>query len=133
MNSKIFDLLEKLEIEVVNLNSVEEQIQAVNFIREAISKISPFEKEPIDCVKWIPADELENNFNDISPEKESELDLLHECIKSNGYTNPILVYKIGNQKYEIADGLSASIVGKKYKDINERLHGYLPVVIINEF
>ena len=59
------------------------------------------------------------------------MELLHTSIKEDGYTQPIVVYQ-HDGKYEVVDGFHRNRVGKEYKDINERIKGYLPVVVINE-
>ena len=33
--------------------------------------------------------------------------------------------------YEVVDGFHRNRVGKEYADIRERIHGYLPIVVIN--
>lgn len=56
---------------------------------------------------------------------------MHTSIQEDGYTQPIVVYQ-HDGIYEVVDGFHRNRVGKEYKDIAERIHGYLPVTIIND-
>ncbi|MED0704804.1 ParB/RepB/Spo0J family partition protein [Aneurinibacillus aneurinilyticus] len=96
-----------------------------------LSSISPF-SEPVDLVRWVPADQVQ--ANEYNPNKVSspEMKLLHTSIKLDGYTQPIVTYHLPNGKYEVTDGFHRNRIGKEYKDINERIHGYLPIVVIDK-
>ena len=68
------------------------------------------------------------NPNSVAP---PEMELLHTSIQEDGYTQPIVVYQ-HDGIYEVVDGFHRNRVGKEYADIRERIHGYLPVVVIND-
>lgn len=121
----------KKEIERIEQLPIEDKVKEINELKKGIKKISPFVKEPVDCVIWVKSDEVvanEYNPNHVAP---PEMELLHTSIKEDGYTQPIVVYQ-HDGKYEVVDGFHRNRVGKEYKDINERIKGYLPVVVINE-
>lgn len=121
----------KKELERIDQLPVEDKVKEINELKKGIKKISPFVKEPVDCVIWVKSDEVvanEYNPNHVAP---LEMELLHTSIKEDGYTQPIVVYQ-HDGKYEVVDGFHRNRVGKEYKDINERIKGYLPVVVINE-
>lgn len=121
----------KKELERIDQLPIEDKVKEINELKEGIKKISPFVKEPVDCVIWVKSDEVvanEYNPNHVAP---PEMELLHTSIKEDGYTQPIVVYQ-HDGKYEVVDGFHRNRVGKEYKDINERIKGYLPVVVINE-
>lgn len=121
----------KKELERINQLPIEDKVKEINELKKGIKKISPFVKEPVDCVIWVKSDEVvanEYNPNHVAP---PEMELLHTSIKEDGYTQPIVVYQ-HDGKYEVVDGFHRNRVGKEYKDINERIKGYLPVVVINE-
>lgn len=59
------------------------------------------------------------------------MELLHTSIQEDGYTQPIVVYQ-HDGIYEVVDGFHRNRVGKECADIHERVHGYLPVTIIND-
>lgn len=121
----------KKELERIDQLPIEDKVKEINELKKGIKKISPFVKEPVDCVIWVKSDEVvanEYNPNHVAP---PEMELLHTSIKEDGYTQPIVVYQ-HDEKYEVVDGFHRNRVGKEYKDINERIKGYLPVVVINE-
>ena len=121
----------KNEFERINNMELDEKIKAINEIKMELKKISPFSKEPVDCVIWVKKDDVvanEYNPNHVAP---PEMELLHTSIKEDGYTQPIVTYNTDNH-YEVVDGFHRNRVGKEYQDITKRIHGYLPVVVINE-
>jgi ParB-like chromosome segregation protein Spo0J len=121
----------KKELERIDQLPIEDKVKEINELKKGIKKISPFVKESVDCVIWVKSDEVvanEYNPNHVAP---PEMELLHTSIKEDGYTQPIVVYQ-HDGKYEVVDGFHRNRVGKEYKDINERIKGYLPVVVINE-
>ena len=108
----------------------EEKIKEINEIKEYLKKISPFKTEPVECVQWVEADKVianDYNPNSVAP---PEMELLHTSIQEDGYTQPIVVWQ-HDGIYEVVDGFHRNRVGKEYEDIKERIHGYLPVVVIN--
>ena len=107
-----------------------EKVTAINEIKAMLKAISPFNSEPVECVQWVKADEVianDYNPNSVAP---PEMELLHTSIQEDGYTQPIVVWYHDNI-YEVVDGFHRNRVGKEYADIRERIHGYLPVVVIN--
>lgn len=123
------DTLVKLIEEISGLPK-SDKIQAINAVKRALHEISPFNTEPVDCVIWVPNDQVE--ANDYNPNKVAppEMRLLQLSIQEDGYTQPIVVYGM-NDYYEVVDGFHRNRVGKECEDIKERIHGYLPVVVIN--
>lgn len=108
-----------------------EKIAAINRIKEDLKKISPFINEPVECVQWVKEELVianDYNPNTVAP---PEMELLHTSILEDGYTQPIVVYQ-HDGIYEVVDGFHRNRVGKEYSDIKERIHGYLPVTIIND-
>lgn len=107
-----------------------EKITAINDIKAALKSVSPFDDNPVECVRWVPAEEVianDYNPNSVAP---PEMELLHTSIQEDGYTQPIVVW-YHDGIYEVVDGFHRNRVGKEYADIRERVHGYLPVVVIN--
>jgi ParB-like chromosome segregation protein Spo0J len=109
----------------------EEKISVLNEVRKILHDSSPLKGEPVDCVLWIKSEEV--HANDYNPNSVAppEMELLHTSIAADGYTQPIVTFP-NNGAYEVVDGFHRHRVGKEYKDIAERVHGYLPVVAINE-
>lgn len=88
---------------------------------------------PVYGVKAIPIEKIranEYNPNSVAP---TEMKLLYDSIKEDGYTMPIVCYyHKDDDMYEIVDGFHRYTVMLKYKDIYEREKGLLPVSIIDK-
>lgn len=107
-----------------------DRVDAMNCLRFEMHKSSPFVSEPVDCVLWINADEV--GANDYNPNSVAppEMKLLEHSISQDGYTQPIVAWR-EDQKFEVVDGFHRNRVGKECKSVRKRVHGYLPVVIVN--
>jgi len=106
------------------------QLDILNAIKLELSKISPL-KDPVDTVQWIPADKIhanEYNPNTVAP---PEMRLLTHSILMDGFTQPIVAYKDGDS-YEVVDGFHRYRAGTENKMINNRLKGFLPIVVIDK-
>lgn len=133
MKQELIDNIKEIE----NLD-IEERIKTITEIKQLLKKISPFQNEPVDCVTWVKEELVianDYNPNTVAP---PEMELLHTSIQEDGYTQPIVVYQhdgiyeVVDGIYEVVDGFHRNRVGKEYKDIHDRIHGYLPVTIIND-
>lgn len=126
----IKELVNQLKEEINKLD-LSDKVKALNEIREMIGEVSPFQ-EPVDCVRWIESDKV--HANEYNPNKVAspEMKLLHTSIKLDGYTQPIVAYRLEDGTYEVVDGFHRNRVGKEYKDIRERIHGYLPIVVLDK-
>ena len=107
-----------------------EKIAALNKARQALHEISPFKAEPVDCVLWVPADQVEANDYNPNTVAPPEMKLLALSIGEDGYTQPIVAWG-KNDYYEVVDGFHRNRVGKEDKAVRERIHGYLPITLIN--
>lgn len=108
-----------------------EKVEALNGFKQLLKTLSPFTSEPVDCVQWVKEDLVianDYNPNSVAP---PEMELLHTSIQEDGYTQPIVVFE-HDGIYEVVDGFHRNRVGKECEDIRERIHGYLPVTIIND-
>lgn len=111
--------------------SLGEKITALNGIRRALHEHSPFRDEPVDYVKWVPADSVVGNLynpNNVAP---PEMELLYISIKEDGFTQPIVTYPQPEDS-RIVDGFHRNRIGKERKDIKTKIHGHLPIVAINK-
>jgi ParB-like chromosome segregation protein Spo0J len=107
------------------------RIDVLNEVRKILHEASPLRSEPVDCVLWVKSDNVRANDYNPNSVAPPEMELLHTSIAADGYTQPIVTFP-NNGEYEVVDGFHRHRVGKEYKDISERVHGYLPVVAINE-
>lgn len=111
--------------------STKEKIDAINKIREAIHNISPFKNEPVDFVRWVDSPDV--HANDYNPNSVAppEMELLRLSIANDGYTQPIVTW-VDDDRREVIDGFHRNRVGKECPDVQARIHGYLPVVTVND-
>lgn len=105
------------------------RVERLNEVRQLISELSPFATEPVDFVRWVPAETVRANSYNPNSVAPPEMELLRLSIAADGYTQPI-VSMPDDQGYEVVDGFHRHRVGKESPDIQARIHGYLPVVAI---
>jgi len=118
-------------IDLIDTMPFSEQIDTINHIKLEIHSISPFKKEPVDCVIWEKQENVvanEYNPNKVAP---PEMKLLAHSIHKDGYTQPIVTWPNDKGQIEVIDGFHRNRVGKENEQVRERIHGYLPVVKIN--
>jgi ParB-like chromosome segregation protein Spo0J len=118
----LFSALDELDLDT--------KVDTLNRIREALLAHSPFKAEPVDCVRWIKSDQV--NANDYNPNSVAppEMKLLEHSITEDGYTQPIVSWQ-RDGVFEVVDGFHRHRVGKESATVRERVHGYLPAVVIN--
>lgn len=110
-----------------------ERVNELNKVRLRLHELSPFHSEPVDCVLWVPCDDIV--ANDYNPNKVAppEMELLEISILNDGYTQPIVTWQNHDKdKIEVIDGFHRNRVGKESKLVRKRIHGYLPTVVIRE-
>lgn len=117
-------------IKTISDFDLDDKVDAINQIRQALHDISPFNTEPVDFVKWVKNPLV--HANDYNPNSVAppEMELLRLSIDADGYTQPIVSMPNDNGMYEVIDGFHRHRVGKECKDIQGRVHGYLPLVQI---
>lgn len=128
----IEELTEQLIKAIETKTSVEETVEALNYIRKRLHDVSPMKSEPCDCIEWVKIEDVQANEYNPNHVAAPEMKLLYRSIKEDGYTMPIVTYKLKNDKREIVDGFHRNRVGREHKDITERIHGYLPVSTIDK-
>lgn len=128
MTTKIIELINELQ----SLD-IDSRVNALNQIKIAMHEISPMKTEPVDCVLWVKNDSV--HANDYNPNSVAppEMELLRLSISADGYTQPIVsMLEDNGETREVIDGFHRNRVGKECAEIQSRVHGYLPVVTINE-
>lgn len=110
---------------------IDEKVSLINQIRAELSKYSPFNSEPVDCVMWVKNSTV--GANDYNPNSVAppEMKLLEHSIMADGYTQPIVTWS-RDSNYEVVDGFHRHRVGKESESVRTRVHGYLPIVRIKE-
>ncbi len=125
--NKISDLLKELKTEFNNIDNIDDKVEIINNIKSTLAEISPFD-EPVECVKWVSMDKVKANSWNPNAVAPPEMKLLYDSIKCDGYTQPIVAYKLENGEYEVVDGYHRNRIAKEHNDIKEKLYGYLPIV-----
>jgi len=126
--SSVADIIKAIsEIKKADLAQL---VSDLNEIKLAIHEISPFNKEPVDCVVWIKNDLVESNDYNPNAVAPPEMELLETSIVEDGYTQPIVTWK-RDSVFEVVDGFHRNRVGKESKVVRDRVKSYLPCVVIN--
>lgn len=107
-----------------------ERIDAINAVKIELHKLSPFAAEPVDCVLWVDADRVEANDYNPNSVAPPEMRLLEHSIAVDGYTQPIVTFQ-QDGVWEVVDGFHRNRVGKECSQVRNRVHGRLPVTVIN--
>lgn len=122
------------------INEIEEVLKGalplqekIENIREILHENSEVKSQPVDLVRWVPIEEVQaNDYNPNSVARE-EMKLLYISILKDGYTQPVVtIYDDSIGKYVIVDGFHRYFVAKTHKDILDRNHGMLPIVVIDK-
>lgn len=117
--------------EKMQMLTLDKRIEALNRMRLMLHESSPFSHEPVDCVVWVKASQV--TANDYNPNSVAppEMRLLEHSIQEDGYTQPIVAWK-RDGAYEVVDGFHRHRVGKESAAVSKRIHGYLPLSVIND-
>lgn len=117
-------------IKIISPMPIDAKVEALNAVRTALHNASPFSGEPVDLILWVSCEELE--ANDYNPNRVAppEMRLLEHSIREDGYTQPIVTFVEDGEPRTVIDGFHRNRVGRESMDINERLHGYLPVTTV---
>lgn len=142
MVSQIRDLLfdadefleraENLFSEIDNLAELS-RVEIINELRRALHRRSPFSDQPVDCVIWVDGAKIVGNDYNPNTVAPPEMRLLQRSITADGYTQPIVT--MGDEqsgKYTVVDGFHRTRVGKECGEVKRRLHGFLPIAVINQ-
>lgn len=108
---------------------LDERIGVLNEVRRRLHAVSPFQQEPVDCVLWLPHEQVQGNDYNPNHVAPPEMRLLERSIAADGYTQPIVAHDQGDG-VEVVDGFHRSRVGKERSRIRARVHGHLPVTLI---
>jgi ParB-like chromosome segregation protein Spo0J len=125
------ELLTDLVNHIDNEQNLDVKIHMLNMTKRYLHQVSPFNSEPVDCVIWVKNDTVEANDYNPNSVAPPEMELLKISIQNDGYTQPIVGWK-RDFNYEVVDGFHRNRVGKESKEINTRVHGYLPLVEIKQ-
>ena len=111
-----------------------DKIKFVEELKDWIHQnLSLINSQPVDYVRWVDIEKVQANDYNPNSVAGKEMQLLHTSIKHDGYTQPIVtIFDEELDKYIIVDGFHRYFVYKSNKDISEKTHGKLPVVVIEK-
>ena len=90
-------------------------------------------KSPVYNVISVPVEKVKPNSYNPNAVAPSEMKLLYESIREDGYTMPVVCYYSKEKDiYVIVDGFHRYRVMMEHKDIYERENGMLPVSVIDK-
>lgn len=115
-------------------DAAEDKAAYVQELRDWLhEKISVNGSQPIDNVRWVPIEKVQANDYNPNSVAKNEMRLLYVSIKHDGYTQPVVtVYDESIDKYVIVDGFHRYTTMRLNKDIADRNHGLLPIVVISK-
>ncbi len=125
----------KLHLQAIKVfiasQDLETQVEFLNECKKELHSISPMKFEPVDCVLWVKNETVyanDYNPNTVAP---IEMQLLEVSILEDGYTQPVVTFDEIDKRM-VVDGFHRTRVSKESDAVKTRIHGYVPVVTINE-
>jgi len=111
----------------------EHKILYVEKLKEKLNNITNLKTQPVNHIRWVDIEKVQANDYNPNSVAKVEMGLLYTSIKHDGYTQPVVtIYDKEIDKYIIVDGFHRYFVCKSNKDILERNHGKLPIVVIDK-
>ncbi|MDR2064845.1 MAG: ParB N-terminal domain-containing protein [Prevotellaceae bacterium] len=129
--ANIKDKIKELCALISAITDVDEKIDALNYVRAELHKVSPLKHHPVDFVAWEKSEKIEGNDYNPNSVAPPEMALLITSIEEDGYTMPI----VGNPEEDIiriVDGFHRRQSERKSKKISASTFGRLPVSFIRE-
>lgn len=123
-------LISEIKDYLSSLND-DERINALNDFRQAMHELSPFKAQPVDCVLWVRDETVAANNYNPNHLAIAETRLLQRSLERDGFTQPLVVSKKGQQRYEIVDGGHRRQLCRSRLTLQKTLHGYLPVTCLS--
>ncbi|HEU4544320.1 MAG TPA: ParB/RepB/Spo0J family partition protein [Jiangellaceae bacterium] len=124
----IEDLTEKLCSSLAALGE-DERIDALNRVRSALHSVSTLRHHPVDCVLWVPCEEVSGNDYNPNQVAPPEMRLLEHSVRKNGYTMPVVTHELPGGR-EVVDGFHRKRVGAEVPEVRDSTRGRLPVTKI---
>jgi len=82
-------------------------------------------QHPVSFVQWVPTEQIHANDYNPNAVAPPEMALLELSIIEDGYTQPIVVWEVEKDNFEVVDGFHRHRIGEKLG------LSHLPVVIVN--
>lgn len=105
-------------------------VEELNEIQAALDALRPF-SSPVGNVAWIPVARIRPNDYNPNSVPPPELSLLYISIARDGFTQPVVVVREG-EDFVIVDGFHRYSVMLLHDDIREAHRGHLPCVVLEK-
>jgi len=129
----ISHLYADLDAALLAIDDPLDRLEAVEILRNMLHRVSPNKDQPVDRVHWVPIDKVCPNDYNPNSVASKEMSLLYTSIKQDGYTQPVVTVRDPNRDmYVIIDGFHRYFTCKTNKDIRDRNHGMLPIVVLDK-
>ncbi|WP_433914965.1 IbrB-like domain-containing protein [Escherichia coli] len=122
-------MAEQLRQYVERAGGMDERVQALNYLRQVLHMLSPFAREPVDCVLWVKADEVVANDYNPNVMAPAEKKLLQRSLEDDGFTQPVVVAE-EKGKYVVVDGFHRQLLGRVRDKAEDGVKGWLPVTCV---
>jgi ParB-like chromosome segregation protein Spo0J len=126
---KIRELASDLKAAIQELDSNDEKIDTLNYVRSELHDVSPLKHHPVDFVRWEKSKNVEVNEYNPNAVAPPEMQLLYESILNDGYTMPIVSFK-ESEHFKIVDGFHRRETERRNSDISLSTLGYIPLSTI---
>ena len=111
----------------------DDKILYIEKLKANLNKLTSLSTQPVNQIRWVDIEKVQANDYNPNSVAKVEMGLLYTSIKHDGYTQPVVtIYDDKLDKYIIVDGFHRYFVCKSNKDILERNHGKLPIVVIDK-
>lgn len=133
MDEAVEAALAALEALLAGVEGERERVLAVDAVKARLHALSPNAGMPVDYVRWVPHEMVEPNDYNPNSVARIEMGLLLRSIMADGYTQPVVtIWDAERRKYVIVDGFHRYYVMKENRELYEKCHGLLPIVVINK-
>lgn len=129
---KIRELISELQEKIRNIESVDEKIDTLNYIKVMLAEVSPLNHHPVDCVQWVKSSSIEANEYNPNAVAPPEMELLYKSILEDGYTMSIVTFKQPDGTIKIVDGFHRRQIERNHDDIRDSTYGYVPLTFIRK-
>lgn len=129
---RIRELTSELREAIDDLETNDQKIESLNYVRSELHSVSPLKHHPVDCVLWKKSDSVEPNEynpNSIAPPEQISL---YQSIAASGYTMPVVTWNDPEGSIKIVDGFHRRLMEQIHDDISRSTMGYLPVTFVRE-
>ena len=125
-------LLKQLE-HLLKSASPQQGSHILNTVSSYLREYSPFCAEPVSSIYWIDARHIEGNDYNPNNMAPPEQRLLAHSLLTEGVTQPLVVRRKSEERYELVDGFHRHHLCQNNRVLHQRLGGYVPVVLLREY